>query len=90
MLTAVLIWFAQEGKSSANGSAWPVANPVLTCASATDAGYPSNFVADPFLYLQVRSVNSVELRSTAVYMYRHLAKFMAPGMQQIHELRKSG
>ncbi|KAF6985890.1 hypothetical protein CFC21_003704 [Triticum aestivum] len=41
-----------EGRSSANGSAWPVANPVLTCASATDAGYPSNFVADPFLYLQ--------------------------------------
>jgi hypothetical protein len=42
-----------EGRSSANGSAWPVANPVLTCASATHAGYPSNFVADPFLYLQV-------------------------------------
>ncbi|XP_051208218.1 glucosamine inositolphosphorylceramide transferase 1 [Lolium perenne] len=41
-----------EGRSSANGSAWPVANPVLTCASATHAGYPSNFVADPFLYLQ--------------------------------------
>ena len=38
---------------------------MLTCASATDAGYPSNFVADPFLYLQVRSVNPVELRSTA-------------------------
>jgi hypothetical protein len=31
-----------------------VANPVLTCATATDAGYPSNFVADPFLYIQVR------------------------------------
>ncbi|CAM0954245.1 unnamed protein product [Alopecurus aequalis] len=41
-----------EGRSSANSSAWPVANPVLTCASATEAGYPSNFVADPFLYLQ--------------------------------------
>ncbi|KAE8808788.1 glycosyltransferase family protein 64 protein C5-like [Hordeum vulgare] len=36
-----------EGKSSANGSAWPVANPVLTCASATKVGYPSNFIADP-------------------------------------------
>lgn len=46
-----------EGKSSANGSAWPVANPVLTCASATEAGYPSNFVADPFLYLQVRETH---------------------------------
>ncbi|KAK3011882.1 hypothetical protein RJ639_012908 [Escallonia herrerae] len=32
--------------------AWPVANPVLTCASASDAGFPSNFVADPFLYAQ--------------------------------------
>lgn len=28
--------------------AWPVANPVLTCASVSDA--PSNFVADPFLF----------------------------------------
>ncbi|CAL9086892.1 unnamed protein product [Musa acuminata var. zebrina] len=33
-------------------AAWPVANPVVTCASATDAGFPSNFVADPFLYIQ--------------------------------------
>ncbi|KAJ8458977.1 hypothetical protein OPV22_031903 [Ensete ventricosum] len=33
-------------------AAWPVANPVVTCASATDAGFPSNFVADPFLYTQ--------------------------------------
>ncbi|RZC78849.1 hypothetical protein C5167_003059 [Papaver somniferum] len=33
-------------------AAWPVANPVLTCASATNAGYPSNFVADPFIYIQ--------------------------------------
>ena len=47
MLTAVLIWFAQEGKSSANGSAWPVANPVLTCASATDAGYPATSSPTP-------------------------------------------
>ncbi|PIN14380.1 Acetylglucosaminyltransferase EXT2/exostosin 2 [Handroanthus impetiginosus] len=39
------IW---EDKSSA----WPVANPVLTCASLSDAGFPSNFVADPFLYVQ--------------------------------------
>ncbi|XP_050210519.1 glucosamine inositolphosphorylceramide transferase 1 [Mercurialis annua] len=36
-----------------NGSAaWPVANPVLTCASVSDIGFPSNFVADPFLYVQ--------------------------------------
>ncbi|KAH7537021.1 hypothetical protein FEM48_Zijuj03G0048100 [Ziziphus jujuba var. spinosa] len=34
-------------------AAWPVANPVLTCASVSDAGFPSNFVADPFLYIQV-------------------------------------
>ncbi|PSR98053.1 Glycosyltransferase family protein 64 protein [Actinidia chinensis var. chinensis] len=33
-------------------AAWPVANPVITCASISDAGFPSNFVADPFLYVQ--------------------------------------
>ncbi|XP_065870295.1 glucosamine inositolphosphorylceramide transferase 1 [Euphorbia lathyris] len=33
-------------------AAWPVANPVVTCASVSDAGFPSNFVADPFLYIQ--------------------------------------
>ncbi|KAK9282696.1 hypothetical protein L1049_010916 [Liquidambar formosana] len=33
-------------------AAWPVANPVVTCGSASDAGFPSNFVADPFLYVQ--------------------------------------
>ncbi|XP_077253112.1 glucosamine inositolphosphorylceramide transferase 1-like [Tasmannia lanceolata] len=33
-------------------AAWPVANPVVTCASASDAGFPSNFVADPFLFIQ--------------------------------------
>ena len=36
-----------------NNSAWPVANPVFTCASPSDAGSPSNFVADPFLYINV-------------------------------------
>jgi hypothetical protein len=30
-----------------------LANPVLTCATATDAGYPSNFFANLFLYVQV-------------------------------------
>ncbi|KAJ6892542.1 hypothetical protein NC651_025672 [Populus alba x Populus x berolinensis] len=34
------------------GAAWPIANPVVTCASLSDAGFPSNFVADPFLYVQ--------------------------------------
>ncbi|KAL8255353.1 hypothetical protein R6Q59_033574 [Mikania micrantha] len=33
-------------------AAWPVANPVVTCASVTDSGFPSNYVADPFLYAQ--------------------------------------
>ncbi|CAH2074162.1 unnamed protein product [Thlaspi arvense] len=33
-------------------ASWPVANPVLTCASLTNSGFPSNFVADPFLYVQ--------------------------------------
>ncbi|CAL9107483.1 unnamed protein product [Musa textilis] len=41
-----------HGSSNANNSAWPIANPVLTCASPSRAGYPSNFVADPFLYVQ--------------------------------------
>ncbi|KAL3649670.1 Glucosamine inositolphosphorylceramide transferase 1 [Castilleja foliolosa] len=35
-----------------NSGAWPVANPVITCASLSDARFPSNFVADPFLYVQ--------------------------------------
>jgi hypothetical protein len=38
---------------SDKSAAWPVANPVVTCASASEAGFPSNFVADPFLYVQV-------------------------------------
>ncbi|KAJ8433306.1 hypothetical protein Cgig2_012874 [Carnegiea gigantea] len=33
-------------------AAWPVANPVLTCASVSNAGFPSNFVADPFIHIQ--------------------------------------
>ncbi|KAL2554609.1 Glycosyltransferase family protein 64 protein C5 [Forsythia ovata] len=33
-------------------AAWPVANPVVTCASPSNIGFPSNFVADPFLYVQ--------------------------------------
>ncbi|XP_020531678.1 glycosyltransferase family protein 64 protein C5 [Amborella trichopoda] len=33
-------------------SAWPVANPVVTCALPSDAGFPVNFVADPFLFIQ--------------------------------------
>ncbi|KAK9059817.1 hypothetical protein SSX86_020521 [Deinandra increscens subsp. villosa] len=44
-IEAMNIW---DNKSAA----WPVANPVVTCASVTDAGFPSNFVADPFLYAQ--------------------------------------
>ncbi|XP_058073903.1 glucosamine inositolphosphorylceramide transferase 1-like [Magnolia sinica] len=41
-----------ENRKDDSSSAWPVANPVFTCASVMDAGYPSNFVADPFLYIQ--------------------------------------
>ncbi|KAG0573241.1 hypothetical protein KC19_VG161200 [Ceratodon purpureus] len=33
-------------------AAWPAANPVFSCASVTDMNYPSNFVADPFLFIQ--------------------------------------
>ncbi|KAH7547807.1 hypothetical protein JRO89_XS14G0018900 [Xanthoceras sorbifolium] len=35
-----------------HSAAWPVANPILTCASVSESGFPSNFVADPFLYAQ--------------------------------------
>lgn len=35
-----------------DSAAWPVANPIITCASVSSAGFPSNFVADPFVYLQ--------------------------------------
>lgn len=42
-------------------AAWPVANPVVTCASLSDSGFPSNFVADPFLYVQVISSLSLSL-----------------------------
>ncbi|KAL0382762.1 UNVERIFIED_CONTAM: Glucosamine inositolphosphorylceramide transferase 1 [Sesamum calycinum] len=42
-------------------AAWPVANPVITCASVSDAGFPSNFVADPFLYAQELTGHSREL-----------------------------
>lgn len=45
----VLQWNVWRNESEA----WPVANPVFTCASATNAGFPSNFVADPFLFVQV-------------------------------------
>lgn len=38
--------------SNDESAAWPVANPVVTCASVSDAGFPSNFVADPFLFIQ--------------------------------------
>lgn len=41
------------GISKADGAAWPVANPVVTCAEVEDAGFPSSFVAKPFLFLQV-------------------------------------
>ncbi|KAK9861813.1 hypothetical protein WJX84_006539 [Apatococcus fuscideae] len=39
----------EEALSRLDGSAaWPVANPILTCAAVV--GAPSNFVADPFLF----------------------------------------
>lgn len=44
-IEAVNVW---KEKSAA----WPVANPVVTCASLSDSGFPSNFVADPFLFVQ--------------------------------------
>ncbi|CAL4926709.1 unnamed protein product [Urochloa decumbens] len=40
------------GISSGGGAAWPVANPVATCADVAGAGFPSSFVANPFLFIQ--------------------------------------
>uniref|UniRef100_A0A7I4DU57 Glycosyl transferase 64 domain-containing protein n=1 Tax=Physcomitrium patens TaxID=3218 RepID=A0A7I4DU57_PHYPA len=33
-------------------SAWPIANPIFTCASVTSMTRPSNFVADPFMFIK--------------------------------------
>lgn len=48
----------QANVSNDESAAWPVANPVVTCASVSDAGFPSNFVADPFLFIQVIIINN--------------------------------
>ncbi|KQK13756.1 glycosyltransferase family protein 64 protein C5 isoform X2 [Brachypodium distachyon] len=40
------------GISDDRGAAWPVANPAVTCADVSEAGFPSSFVANPFLFLQ--------------------------------------
>jgi hypothetical protein len=45
----------QSNVSNDDSAAWPVANPVVTCASVSDGGFPSNFVADPFLFIQVNN-----------------------------------
>lgn len=70
--------FLQHGSSNPNSSAWPIANPVLTCAAPSSAGYPSNFVADPFLYLQVR----VQFLSTVYY----LAKVLTVYTGMVHQV----
>ncbi|KAI9156866.1 hypothetical protein LWI28_013369 [Acer negundo] len=36
-----------------HSAAWPVSNPILSCASVSQSGFPSNFVADPFMYAQI-------------------------------------
>ncbi|CAN1318886.1 Glucosamine inositolphosphorylceramide transferase 1 [Linum perenne] len=51
--------------------AWPVANPVITCASVSDAGFPSNFVADPFLYVQIYMIPEGSLKGD-LRLYRAL------------------
>ncbi|XP_062214953.1 glucosamine inositolphosphorylceramide transferase 1-like [Phragmites australis] len=38
--------------SSDGGAAWPVANPAVTCADVAEAGFPSSFVDNPFLFIQ--------------------------------------
>ncbi|GJN23714.1 hypothetical protein PR202_gb11384 [Eleusine coracana subsp. coracana] len=49
-----LTWFmwSQWGLSSDKGAAWPVANPVVTCADVEGSGFSSSFVANPFLFIQ--------------------------------------
>jgi hypothetical protein len=50
---------SQWGISNDEGAAWPVANPAVTCADVEEAGFPSSFVANPFLFLQVRTSRRV-------------------------------
>ncbi|KAK6136124.1 hypothetical protein DH2020_030140 [Rehmannia glutinosa] len=55
-------------------AAWPVANPVLACASLSDAGFPTNFVADPFLYVQktvalLLLIGSLNLQGDILYLF---------------------
>ncbi|TVU45652.1 hypothetical protein EJB05_05143, partial [Eragrostis curvula] len=51
-LTPIEDW----GISSDEGAAWPVANPVVTCADVEEAGFASSFVANPFLFIQGDSI----------------------------------
>ncbi|CAA6657517.1 unnamed protein product [Spirodela intermedia] len=48
--------FPSSPSSRNSSTACPVANPVFTCASTSDAGSPSNFIADPFLYIDGSSL----------------------------------
>ncbi|KAL8162076.1 hypothetical protein V2J09_013565 [Rumex salicifolius] len=41
-------------------SGWPVANPVVTCASASAAGFPSNF--EDILYLFYETKNTISMQ----------------------------
>lgn len=50
-------------------AAWPVANPVVTCASASQA-VPSNFVADPFLYVKVSFIQFFSLFGNSNHLFR--------------------
>ncbi|CAN6441738.1 unnamed protein product [Victoria cruziana] len=54
-----------ENQENNMSSAWPVANPVFTCASVGDSRYPSNFVADPFLFVQ----HSPNEKGYTLYMF---------------------
>ncbi|XP_031488806.1 glucosamine inositolphosphorylceramide transferase 1-like isoform X1 [Nymphaea colorata] len=54
-----------ENLENSMSSAWPVANPVFTCASVADSRYPSNFVADPFLFIE----HSPTQRGYTLYMF---------------------
>jgi hypothetical protein len=61
------------GAAAHTSAAWPVSNPVLTCAHVTDV--PSSFVADPFLYrrddsnwyllYETKSVHNMQVRGGA-------------------------
>jgi hypothetical protein len=55
------VWL-QWGVSSDEGAVWPVANPAVTCADVSEAGFDSSFITNPFLFIQVLTLSPTERR----------------------------